>query len=165
MQNTMNQVTRALIEDDLIRHEGYVQRIYLDHLGYRTFGIGHLVTKNDPEWTWPTDTPVDKVRIEQAFKKDLDDAILDTEQMFPDLYSHPENVVRVLVNMMFNLGYPKFKKFKKMRAAVEAKDYTKASEEMKDSLWYTQVGRRSKELCRLMEWAVADVPQGETKEG
>ena len=52
-----------------------------------------------------------------------------------------------------------------MRAAVEAKDYTKASEEMKDSLWYKQVGRRSKELCRLMEWAVADVPQGETKEG
>ena len=29
--------------------EGVVHEIYLDHLGYATFGIGHLVRDTDPE--------------------------------------------------------------------------------------------------------------------
>ena len=29
--------------------EGCVYEVYLDHLGYPTFGIGHLVREDDPE--------------------------------------------------------------------------------------------------------------------
>ena len=36
---------RAQLEID----EGVVNKIYLDHLGYPTFGIGHLITDSDPE--------------------------------------------------------------------------------------------------------------------
>ena len=35
---------RAQLEID----EGVVNKIYLDHLGYPTFGIGHLITDSDP---------------------------------------------------------------------------------------------------------------------
>lgn len=153
MQNTMNTNLKTLIEDDLIRHEGYVGHIYLDHLGFKTFGVGHLVTKDDMEYTWPVDTPVSTERIEQVFNQDLDNAIEDTEKLFKDLYSHPENVQRVLVNMMFNLGYNRLSNFKKMRKAIKDKDYSEAAAQMVDSKWYKQVGRRSKELVRLMEWA------------
>lgn len=156
MQTTMNPNLKTLIEDDLVRHEGYVERIYLDHLGFKTFGVGHLVTMSDIEYTWPVDTPVSKERIEQCFKQDLDNAIAECERLFPDLYVHPENVQRVLVNMTFNLGVPKLKRFKRLREAVSERDYAKAAEEMIDSKWYGQVGRRSKELVRLMEWSVAD---------
>lgn len=142
-----------LIEDDLIRHEGNVEYIYLDTEGYKTFGVGHLVRKNDIEYSWPVGSPVTKERIEQCFRDDLENAIADCESLFKDLYEHPENVQRVLVNMIFNLGYNKLYKFKKMRKAIKDKDYAKASEEMEDSKWYGQVGRRSQELCRLMEWA------------
>ena len=38
--------------------EGIVHRIYLDHLGYPTFGIGHLVREDDPEHGLAVDTPV-----------------------------------------------------------------------------------------------------------
>ena len=31
------------LREDLERDEGCVYKIYLDHLGYETFGIGHLV--------------------------------------------------------------------------------------------------------------------------
>jgi hypothetical protein len=41
--------------------------------------------------------------------------------------SHPDNVVRVLVNMAFNLGRTRLSKFKNMVAAVEEKDYVKAA--------------------------------------
>ena len=36
---------RAQLEID----EGIVAKIYLDHLGYPTFGIGHLIIEGDPE--------------------------------------------------------------------------------------------------------------------
>ena len=39
--------------------EGVLHEIYLDHLGYSTFGIGHLVTDNDPEYGLDVGTKVD----------------------------------------------------------------------------------------------------------
>ena len=138
------------IKEDLVRHEGYVTEIYLCSEGYATFGIGHMVTEQDMEHTWPVGTPVTDERILQVFHDDCKDAINDVEQLVNDVYSHPDNVIRVLVNMAFNIGRPRLSKFKKMLAAVEDKDYVKASEEMKDSKWYKQVGRRSEELVEIM---------------
>lgn len=150
----MNDDLKSQIRDDLIRHEGVVLEVYLDSEGLKTIGIGHLVTKSDPEWTWPTGTEISEERAFTAFGDDLQSAIEDTEATIDDLYSHPDNVVRVLVNMMFNLGKTRFRKFKKMLHAIRECDYATAAEEMVDSKWYHQVGRRSKELVRLMEWSV-----------
>ena len=138
------------IKEDLVKHEGYVTEIYLCAEGYATFGIGHMVTEQDMEHTWPVGTPVTDERILQVFHDDCKDAINDVEQLVNDVYSHPDDVIRVLVNMAFNIGRPRLSKFKKMLAAVEDKDYVKASEEMKDSKWYKQVGRRSEELVEIM---------------
>ena len=41
----INQLRETLIID-----EGQVNEIYKDHLGYPTFGIGHLVLESDPEF-------------------------------------------------------------------------------------------------------------------
>lgn len=150
----MTTILKKQIRDDLIRHEGVVLEIYLDTEGYKTFGIGHLVTKQDVEWTWPTGTEISEERVFTAFDDDLDKAIKETERLVDDLYSHPDNVIRVLVNMMFNLGTPKLRRFKKMLHAVAEQDYATAADEMVDSKWYTQVGRRSQELVRIMEWSV-----------
>ena len=35
------------LKDDLTRDEGRVDEIYIDSLGHKTFGIGHLVTETD----------------------------------------------------------------------------------------------------------------------
>jgi len=37
------------LKDELIADEGVKYEIYLDHLGYKTFGIGHLCRAKDPE--------------------------------------------------------------------------------------------------------------------
>ena len=39
--------------------EGVLHEIYLDHLGYSTFGFGHLGTDNDPEYGLDVGTKVD----------------------------------------------------------------------------------------------------------
>lgn len=57
----------------------------------------------------------------------------------------------VLVNMVFNLGYPRFSKFKKMLQAIEDKDFDRAAAEMLDSRWARQVGNRAIELSEIMK--------------
>lgn len=138
------------IKEDLVRHEGYVTEIYLCSENYPTFGIGHMVTENDMEHTWPVGTPVTDERILQVFHDDCKVAIADAELLVNNLSDHPDFVSRVLVNMAFNIGRPRLSQFKKMLAAIEAKDYNLAAEEMMDSKWYHQVGRRSKELVEIM---------------
>ena len=59
----------------------------------------------------------------------------------------------VLVDMSFNLGKPKLMKFKKMIEALQRYDFETAADEMIDSAWYHQVGRRSKYLVNKMRTA------------
>ena len=63
----------------------------------------------------------------------------------------PEQVQRVLVDMRFNIGYKGFRKFKNMIKAVKQQDFHSAAREMRDSLWYHQVGKRAERLTEMME--------------
>lgn len=56
-----------------------------------------------------------------------------------------------LMDMAFNLGETRFSQFKNMIAELNAGNYSKASVEMLNSLWASQVGQRAKELARMME--------------
>ena len=51
--------------------EGVEFEIYEDHLGYPTFGVGHLVLKTDEEYGQPIGSRVDSDRVNSAFKHDL----------------------------------------------------------------------------------------------
>jgi lysozyme len=138
------------VKEDLVRHEGYVTSIYLDSENLPTFGIGHLVTEDDMEHSWPVGTPVTDERILNVFHDDFGDAVNDAEAVFGDLSHYPDIVCRIVVNMAFNLGRSRLSKFKNMIAAVKKRDWDTAADEMVDSKWYEQTGRRSKELVELM---------------
>ena len=56
----------------------------------------------------------------------------------------------MIANMMFNLGYPRLSKFRGMKAGVDARDWNLAAEEMVDSRWYAQVGKRAERLVDRM---------------
>ena len=55
--------------------EGVVYEVYKDHLGYPTFGVGHLVLKSDPEYGDPVGTPVSEERVTDCFRQDSDIAV------------------------------------------------------------------------------------------
>ena len=147
----LNQNLIDLIKEDLIRHEGYVTEVYLDSEHLPTFGIGHLVTENDPEFTWPVGSPVTDERILNVFHSDVNDAYTDACAVFLNFSSQPDTVQRVCVNMAFNLGRNRLSKFKKMITAVNEGNYAKAAEEMVDSKWYRQVKTRGVELVEMMK--------------
>ena len=130
--------------------EGVKYEIYLDHLGLPTFGIGHLVTKSDPEFGEPVGTPVDKDRCIEAFSKDLETVMSDCYKLYSDFDDLPEEVKRIIANMMFNMGRPRLSKFKGMKRGVDARDWNAAADEMVDSRWYRQVTKRADRLVERM---------------
>ena len=139
------------VQKQLEIDEGVVYKIYTDHLGYPTFGIGHLITKNDPEFEEPVGTPVSKERVDSVFAIDIKIAEDECCVLYPFWEELPEEVQEILVNMMFNLGRPRLTKFKKMNAALEMGDWKTAAVEGRDSRWYHQVGNRSERLMTRLE--------------
>ena len=130
--------------------EGIVNEIYNDHLGYPTFGIGHLITEDDPEEGLPVGTPVSEERIQQAFESDIEWVLSDCNKLYDNFDSLPEEVQQIIANMMFNLGYPRLSKFKGMKSGVLNEDWDTAADEMLDSRWARQVGARAERLADRM---------------
>ena len=146
-------MNREGVFEQLKIDEGVVYEVYLDHLGYPTFGVGHLVVKRDLEYGAEVGTPVSEERVAECFDKDLDTAIDECYQLYgPGTFNNfPGEVQEILVNMMFNMGRPRLSKFKNFNTALIDQDWVKASEEMVDSLWYRQVGARAERLVKRMK--------------
>jgi lysozyme len=130
--------------------EGVVYEVYLDHLGYPTFGIGHLIREDDPEHGWEVGTEVSESRVAEAFESDIETVLSDCNTLYPDFDSLPEEAQQIIANMMFNLGRPRLSAFKGMKAGVDAGDWNEAADQMVDSRWYKQVGARAERLVERM---------------
>ena len=138
------------LREEIKYDEGSVNKIYLDHLGLATFGIGHLVTEWDEEYGWEVGTAVSEDRCIEAFNSDIENVLSDCHRLYPDFDDLPEEVQRIVANMMFNMGRPRLSKFKGMKRGVDAKDWNAAADEMVDSRWYRQVTKRADRLVERM---------------
>ena len=130
--------------------EGVKYEIYLDHLGYPTFGIGHLVIPSDIEYREDVGTRVSEERVRECFDKDVQSVLRDCSLLYKDFDELPEEAQQIIANMMFNMGYGRLSKFKGMKKGVDAKDWNKAADEMVDSRWYKQVTNRANRLVERM---------------
>ena len=138
------------LREEIEYDEGSVNKIYLDHLGLATFGIGHLVTEWDEEYGWEVGTPVSEDRCIAAFNTDIETVLSDCNKLYSDFDELPEEVQRIIANMMFNMGRPRLSKFKGMKRGVDARDWNAAADEMVDSKWYRQVTKRADRLVERM---------------
>ena len=134
------------LREQLEVDEGCEYKIYNDHLGYATFGIGHLVKKFDPEQGQSLGTPVSSERVAEAFESDIQSVLRDCNVLYSDFHNLPEEAQQVIANMMFNLGRPRLSKFAGMKRGVDARDWNQAADEMVDSNWYRQVTNRADRL-------------------
>ena len=130
--------------------EGVKYEIYKDHLGYPTFGIGHLILDSDAEHGQDTGTAVSEERVAEAFEADLVSVLSDCESLYGDFGDLPEDAQEIIANMIFNMGRPRLSKFKGMKRGVDARDWNAAADEMVDSAWYRQVPNRAKRLVEKM---------------
>jgi lysozyme len=130
--------------------EGVKYEIYNDHLGYATFGVGHLVLESDPEYGSELGTSISESRVIEAFEQDCENVLRDCDILYSDFSDLPEEAQQIIANMMFNMGRPRLSKFKGMKAGVDARDWNKAADEMVDSGWYKQVTNRADRLVNRM---------------
>lgn len=147
----MNTTTLEKLKESLKMDEGIVASVYLDSLGYKTFGIGHLITKNDPENHLNVGAKVSVKRIEEVFEKDLMITLKDCKTIYPEFDTYPDEVQLVLGNMCFNLGKNRLLKFIKMNNAVRKRDWKGMTREMKNSRWYKQVPNRANRLINRIK--------------
>lgn len=131
--------------------EGRIEKIYEDHLGYPTFGIGHLIVQSDPEYGMPTGMSVSSERVNDAFERDVHLVLRDCRKLYTDFDSKPEEVQMIIANMMFNMGLTRLAKFRNMKIAVDNEDWKQAAFEMMDSKWANQVPNRAKRLSERMK--------------
>ena len=138
------------LREQLEIDEGVKYEVYNDHLGYATFGIGHLITAHDPENGWSVGTDVDEYRVQEAFEDDVQGVISDCEKLYVQWEHLPEEAQQIIANMMFNMGRTRLSKFKGMKRGVDARDWNAAADEMVDSNWYRQVTNRADRLVMRM---------------
>ena len=138
------------LREELMADEGCVMKIYEDHLGLKTVGIGHLCRESDPESDMEVGTPVSEERVMELFDKDMSWTFRDCIRLLPEFNDLPDEVRLIVANMMFNLGASRLAGFKKFLAAIEKEDWNSAADEMVDSKWHRQVPERSGRLIARM---------------
>ena len=132
---------RDKVVDQLIEHEGLKLKPYYCPAGKLTIGVGRNLE----------DKGISQKEAAFLLKNDIDECISDLEDLFKEKFdSFPEQVKIVLIDMRFNLGATGFRSFRKMIKAVNESNFDKASKEMKNSNWYSQVGKRAETLVEMM---------------
>ena len=118
------------------RDEGFRGVVYEDTEGVPTIGYGRNLRS----------VGVSPDEAEFLFENDLRAAYNAARKLIPAFPYLDDERQGVLVNMMFNLGAARLATFRKMLAAIQRTDYAGWADEMRDSLWYRQVGERAKRL-------------------
>jgi len=138
------------LAEEIKADEGVIYEVYTDHLGYKTCGVGHLCRAIDPENELEVGDPVSVERVNELFAEDLDITIEECRKLYEHFDDLPEEVQRIICNMMFNMGRPRLSQFKKMYEAVMDANWIEAAIQMEDSLWARQVPNRAERLCERM---------------
>lgn len=138
------------LKNEIKSDEGCVNSVYLDHLNLKTLGVGHLITEWDEEYDQPVGTTVSDERVNELFEKDINVTLEECRYLYDDFDNLPEEVQKIIGNMMFNLGRPRLSRFHKMKKAVLEQDWQEAANQMQDSKWYKQVTNRAERLCERM---------------
>ena len=124
----------------LKKNEGFSSTVYDDHLGIPTIGYGFAIKDLEITEEWASDKLAELVdeKYQQLISK-LD--------WYADM---PPMIQGVILEMVYQMGFTGFCKFKKTIAHFKEKEFKYASEEMLDSLWARQTPPRAKRLAELV---------------
>lgn len=135
----MSKIARDLI----VEEEGRKAQPYYDHMGYVTWGIGHLA---DPRKSCPIPEHI----IDAMFDHDYAEKMLQAS-VFPGFKELNEVQQAVIVSMIFQLGFDGVREFKKFLAALKQGDVKTAAAEGLDSKWAREdTPRRARRQMKML---------------
>jgi len=134
-------------KDSIKSHEGYRLDPYECTEGFLTGGYGHKILEGE-------EVPTTKEGWEALFDKDFEKAWSNME-ILCETHNLPENeeMMSILCEMIFQLGFTGVSKFKMMIKALQEGNMEEASNQMKQSKWYVQTPNRCVALAERMRYA------------
>ena len=131
------------------KHEGYRNKVYLDTLGKRTVGVGHLCV----EEFWEDDKEYEEKFLMDILEADLQNAIKGAKDLMSEngCMDMDEVAEEIIIEMIFQLGKTGVSKFKNMWKALAELNYVGASYEMLDSKWAKQTTNRANGMADTMK--------------
>ena len=144
----MQKETFDKLLDSVRKHEGYRNKVYLDTLGKRTVGVGHLCVED----FWEDGKEYEEKFLMTILEHDLQTAIKSAEKLCEGLKISDDAKI-IIIEMIFQLGGNGVSKFRKMWQALQQDppDYAEASVQMLDSRWAKQTPNRAKEMAQHMK--------------
>lgn len=143
----------------LMRHEGCRKNEEGRHIAYRcpagflTIGYGHNLDAN-PICGLGEDSCIKEEYAMEILRDDCHAVAVQLDGYIPLWRNLSEPRQAVLLNMAFNMGAAGLLSFKRMLQFVQAGNYGSARQEMLNSRWASQVGRRAPELAKQMQTGV-----------
>ena len=130
------------------KHEGYRNKVYLDTLGKRTVGVGHLCVED----FWEDDKEYEEKFLLTILEHDLKTAIKASQRLCSNCPDIDDLAKEIIIEMVFQLGETGVSKFKNMWKALEQSppEYSVAASEMLDSRWAKQTPNRAQEMSSEM---------------
>lgn len=125
----------------LKEHEGLKLKPYRCTAGRLTIGYGRNIE----------DCGITEEEAEYLLLNDMRRVINDLHKIFERFYKFSDNRKAALVDMLFNLGKPRFLNFHNMIKAINEDDWNAASAHALDSFWSKQVGKRSFDIAGMLK--------------
>lgn len=141
---------------ELSYDEGIRLDVYNDSVGIPTVGIGFNLKAHKTYPIIGRDVSLgETITLEECmilFHYTLDNAIKELEQHEPILMSKLSLIrKRALINLCFNLGINGLLQFKQTLYYLSISNYEKASQQLKQSKWYKQVGKRGPRIVNMIK--------------
>ena len=128
-------VVKTLIE----QHESRTRKPYKCTAGKTTVGVGRNLD----------DLGLSDDEIDYLFANDLKRA-QDAASKYPWFADLSEVRQAAVLDLFFNLGPSRFAGFRNFIQAMSQKQYAWAAAELRDSRWFTQVGRRGPRVVSMI---------------
>jgi lysozyme len=138
----------------LIKHEGKKNTAYYCSAGKLTIGIGHNIDANglppNIESFLNNNGYITDEMIDELLEIDVNNAVNDCQKLYPlfDLFS--DNRQMALIDFLFNVGLSTALQFKNTNKAINEEKWEDAAKGFEKSLWYKQVGKRSREIVKMI---------------
>lgn len=156
LQRVMSPLAKTIIE-----HEGFRQFMYHDSVGVKTVGVGFNLERDDAEHKLQSvGADYHKVckgracltitQVLQILEESIKEAEVVAYKLVPNLQWMSEARRTAIIDMAFNLGETRLRKFKNMIKALKQEDFELAAAEAQDSLWFTQVKSRGRKIVRMI---------------
>jgi lysozyme len=130
-----DQIDKELLTTRLIEFEGMVLHAYQCPAGYTTLGVGRNIDTNG--------VGITEEEALYLLRHDIDRVVETLDLKWKVWRTFPLDAQHVCIDLVFNMGMNTFMSFRKTRSYMELGEWECAAEELLDSKYAKQVGRRA----------------------